>query len=94
MLHDEIKLILCLDDLIKLDDPGVPDLLQDPYLPRYAVDVHLILDFRFLQNLDGHLFLGDSLNAELDFSKSAFTQLFVNEEVGYLFSLFLAGVAA
>jgi len=66
----------------------VSDLFQYLYFPRYAVNIHLILNFVFFENFNGHFFLRDRLNAELNFTKSSFSKGFVDEEMGNLSELF------
>ena len=94
VLHDQVKFILCLDDLVELNDPWVPNLFQDSYLSSNPINVHLIRDFWFFQDLYCNFLLGDSLNSQFYFSECTFSKLFVDEEVRDLFGLFLAKVIA
>ena len=55
VLHDQVELLGCLDDLIELDDVRVPDQLQNVDLPSHTFYVRHIRDAVLLQDLDCHL---------------------------------------
>lgn len=44
MLHDEVQFTFSLDNLIQLNDPGMPNLLKNFDLSCYTVYIHLILN--------------------------------------------------
>ena len=43
-LHDQVEVLLCLDNLINLDNIGMVELLQYFDLPTYPLDIFLVLD--------------------------------------------------
>lgn len=53
--HDEVEVLLRLDDFVDLDHVGVMQLLEDLDFTANSLDVLLVLDARLLQYLDGHL---------------------------------------
>ena len=81
VLHDQIQFPLGLNNLVELNDVGVPDFLEDLDFPRYTVDICLILNFGLLQDLDGDLLARDGLHTQLDLAKSSFAQSFLDHEV-------------
>ena len=81
MLHNKIELALSLDDLVELYDPGVANLLENFDLAGNAVNVHLILNLVFFENLDSHLLLRNRLNAQLHLSKCTFSEGLVDQEM-------------
>ena len=60
---------------VELHDVGVADELQDLDFSSDALDVALVLDLLFLQDLDGHALLRGHVNAQLDLPESAFSQV-------------------
>jgi len=64
------------DDLVKLNDVGVPDNFQNLNFTHHPSDVSLLFDFVFLEDFDRHLFLGDLVNAQPDLAKSTLTDGF------------------
>jgi hypothetical protein len=44
MFHDEVQFTFSLDNLIQLNDPGMPNLLKNFDLSCYTVYIHLILN--------------------------------------------------
>lgn len=55
ILHDQIKLLRCLNDLIELDDVWVPDELQDVDFSRHSLHITHILNLILLEYLHCHL---------------------------------------
>lgn len=72
---DEVEMSRILYDLIQLYDVGMPDQLQNLYFPRDSFNVVVIDYLLFLEDLDGDSFLGRQMDAQLDLSEGAFTQL-------------------
>ena len=60
-----------LDDLEKIDNARVLDVLQDLDLARYSLHVTLISNTLLLEHLDGHALAGDLVHAKFYFAKSA-----------------------
>jgi len=56
VLHDEEELTLSLNDLVQLDDVGMPDLLEDLDLAADSLNVFLVFNSWFLKNLDCNLY--------------------------------------
>lgn len=54
-LHDQVQVLLRLNDLVDLHDVGVMKLLEDLDLPADALHVLLVLDARLLEYLDSDL---------------------------------------
>lgn len=74
ILHDEEKLTFSFNDFKQLDYIRVPHLLQDLDLPRYPLDVLLVLDSRLLEYLNGHLLVCKSVHCQLDLSEGALAE--------------------
>ena len=77
VFHDQVKLLWRLDDLIQLDDIRVADHLENMDFtsdPLYIVHVLYLI---FLQNFDSDSFIGQFVNAELDFSERALSNCLV-----------------
>ena len=55
ILHDQVELLRCLNDLVELDDVRVPDHLQDVDLPRDSLHVVHVLYLVLLKYFDGNL---------------------------------------
>ena len=56
ILHDHVQLFFGLDDLVKLDDVWMSDLLQDFDLSCDTFDILLIMDLIFFQNFNRNLY--------------------------------------
>lgn len=56
ILHYEKKLFGGFDDLVQLDDVGMPDQLKDMYFPRNAFDISNVDYFFFFQDLYCYFF--------------------------------------
>jgi len=84
VLHDEVEFIVGLNNLVKLDDVGMSDLLQNLDLSCNHVHILLVHYFALFKYLYGHFLLGDAMNAQLYLAKGAFTKRLVDEEVTYL----------
>lgn len=63
----------------------VSDLFQNLDFSGNSVKVHLVFDFILFKYFYGDFFLCDGLDAQFDFSKSPFTESFVNQEIPDLF---------
>mmetsp|Transcript_29514 Transcript_29514/g.44879 ORF Transcript_29514/g.44879 Transcript_29514/m.44879 type:complete len:236 (-) Transcript_29514:48-755(-) len=74
VLHYHVELFLGLDDLVELNDVGVPHLLQDLDFPGDALHVLLVVNFVLLEDLDGDLFAGERVLAEFDLAESSFAK--------------------
>ena len=57
VLHYEEELTLSLNDLVQLDDVGMPDLLEDLDLTTDSLNVFLVFNSWFLKNLDRNLYI-------------------------------------
>jgi len=55
-LHDEVELLLGLNDFVELDNGRVPHNFQDVDLPLHSLNVRYIADLVFLQDFYGYLF--------------------------------------
>lgn len=64
--------------------------LQNFDFASYPIDIHLVLDFVFFKNLDGHFFVSYRVDALFDFSEGALAQRAVDDKVANLLDLFLA----
>ncbi len=71
VLHDEVELLGCLDDLVKLNDVGVPNQLQDVDFSGNSLDVRDLGNHVLLQDFHCHFFACENVDAELDLSKGA-----------------------
>ena len=74
VLHDQVELSVSLDNLIQLNNPWVPYLLEYFNLPGNSVDIHLVLNLTLFKNLNSYFLLSDGLNAKLYFSEGALAQ--------------------
>ena len=81
VLHDQVELARCLNDLVELDDVGVPDELQDVDLSGHPLNIGHICDPLLLQDLDRNLLIRQSMGAKLDLAKRAFAYGLANEVV-------------
>lgn len=55
VLHDKVKVLLSLNDLVDLNHVGMMELLKNFDLSAYPLNVLLVLNFRLLKDLDGNL---------------------------------------
>ena len=85
-LHDQVELARSLNDLVKLNDIGMPDQLENVDLARDSFDISHVTNSILLQNLDRNTFLGQLVLAFAYFTKSAFANLFFNVVVAYDFA--------
>ena len=58
VLHDQEQLLGGFDDLVQLDQVGMPDELEDMDLPEHSLSVGDIVYLAFLQDLYGYIFVG------------------------------------
>mmetsp|Transcript_6914 Transcript_6914/g.21503 ORF Transcript_6914/g.21503 Transcript_6914/m.21503 type:complete len:281 (-) Transcript_6914:196-1038(-) len=72
VFHDEVQLPPGLDDLVKLDDVGVSDKLEDVHLTSDALNIGNLHDSILLQDLHGHAFAREDVAAELHLAEGAF----------------------
>ena len=63
VLHNQVQFALSLNDLVKLDDSRMPDLLQYFYLSRYSINVHLVLYFVLFQNFNCYFLFRDGVQS-------------------------------
>ena len=75
VLHDKIKLLLRFNNFVKLHDYWMSNHLQNLNLSCDSLHIIHILDFVFLQHLDGHLFSTGLVSADLDFSKCSLSKI-------------------
>ena len=69
---DEVELLRRLNNLIKLNDIWMSGQLEDLDLSRDALDIDVLDDFVFLENLNSYFFTSDIVHAKLHLSKGAF----------------------
>ena len=81
MLHDEVQLVLGLDDLIKLDDIPVANLLENLDFTSDPINVCLVLDLALFEYFDCNLFASDCLYPKLDFSECSLAQRLRDHEM-------------
>lgn len=60
--------------LVKLDDVGMSNYLQNVNLSSHPVNIRLVLDLVFLKNLDSDLFACDEMRAEAHLTESTLTK--------------------
>lgn len=75
-LHDQEEVLGGLNDLVELDEVGVPHQLQNVDLPRHPLDIGDICDLFLLQHFDGDFFVGGLVDGQLDLPESALSQCF------------------
>lgn len=71
VLHDQEELLGSLNDLVELDDIGVPDDFQNVDLSHHSSDVCLVLDLVLFQNFDRHFLLRQLVDALSNLTESA-----------------------
>ena len=69
VLSDEVKLPRGFYDFIELDDVGMPGQLEDLYLSCDSLDVDVLDDLVFLENLNGYFLAREVVSAQLHFPK-------------------------
>lgn len=62
VLHHQEEMFGRFDDLVQLDDVGMPDELEDMDLPRDPLHIGYIDNFILLQDLDGHFFASQCMD--------------------------------
>ena len=72
-LHEEVELLWCFDDFVKLYNVPVSHQLQDEDLASDSLNVSYLLDLLFLKNFDCYLLTRGVMRSDLDLAKSAFT---------------------
>ena len=75
VFHDQEKLLWSLDDLVELDDVGMPDLLQDVDFASDSLDIGHVGNATLLQHLHSHALASDRVDAQLHLPKSALAQV-------------------
>lgn len=70
-LHDEEQLFGGFDDLVELDDVGVPDQFQDVDLPRDPFHVGHLRNLALFEYFDGYALIGGLVECGLDLSEGA-----------------------
>ena len=63
ILHDQEELPVGFDDLVELDDVGVPHYLQDLDLSSHSFNVCFVNDLFFLEYFDCHFLSGERVSA-------------------------------
>jgi len=94
VLHNEEELPVGFDDLIELNDVGVPNYLQNLDLSRHALNVCLVRDLVLLQDFDGHALPCQSVSPQPHLPKRSLAQRPSNHIVpdGPIFSVVRAGL--
>lgn len=65
ILHHQEKILGGLDDLVHLDQIGVPDQLKDVDLSAHSLDVRDVHNLLLLEDLDGHSLACEIVGCEL-----------------------------
>ena len=76
VLHDHVKFFISLDDFIKLDNVGVPNFLEDFYLPGDSLHIFLILNLVFFKDLNSYFLPGESVLPKFDLTESTLSKMF------------------
>jgi hypothetical protein len=76
VLHDEEELLGGLDDLVQLDDVGVPDEFEDVDLPRNPLHIRHVDYLLLLQYLYRHLFARGDVGRRFHLPESPLSQRF------------------
>ena len=80
ILHDEVEVVIILNHFVQLDYMRVSNFLQDCDFTVYPVDVRLVFDFIFFQDLDSHLVASYNVCTLFNLAKCAFAFRFTNDE--------------
>ena len=81
ILHDQVKLLWRLNDLIQLDNIWVADHLKNVDFTSDSLDIVHVLYLIFLQNFDSDSFIGQLVNAQLHFSERALSNRLVYKNI-------------
>lgn len=73
ILHDEVELLLGLDDLVELYNLRMLDNLEDMYLSRDPFDIGYIYYFTLFKDLNCHFSFCQDVHANLDFAECTLT---------------------
>jgi hypothetical protein len=95
ILHDQVEVVIVLDHFVQLDYMRMPHFLENRDFAIDPVDVGLIFDLVFFQDLDGHLVARDNVRALLNFAECAFAFRLADDEASDLFAFavfFFVGV--
>lgn len=83
MLHNQKQSILCLDDLVKLDDGRMAHYPENVDLPGHALNVVDIVYLPLVEDLDGHLLPSEYVVALLHFAECALPERLLDLVVAY-----------
>lgn len=75
VFHDHVELLFGFNNLVKLNDVRMSDLLQNFDFSRDSFDILLIIDLVLLQDFDGHFLARKRMLAQLDLSKSSLAEM-------------------
>ena len=73
-LHDQEEVLGGLDDLVKLNEMGMANQLQDVDLSRHSFDVRNVDNFLLFEDFDGDLLSSSLVNSQFDLPKGALPQ--------------------
>ena len=77
ILHDQVKLLWRLNDLIQLNNIWVADHLENMNFTSNSLYIVHVLYLVFLQNFDSDSFISQFVNAQLDFSECALSNCLI-----------------
>ena len=60
--------------LIKLDDVGMSNYFENVDFTSYSLDIWLIFNFVFLQNLNSNFFSSNEMSSKSNFTKSSLSE--------------------
>lgn len=75
ILHNKEELFGRFDDLIELDDIGMPDLFENVYFPGHSLHIGHIHDLALLQHLHRHLLARRRMDAQFDLPEGALSEV-------------------
>lgn len=73
VLHDKEEMFGSFDDLIQLNDIGMPNQLQNVDLSRYSFHIGYVYYPILLKDLDGHFLTRWNVGCQLYFAECAFS---------------------
>ena len=79
ILHNQIKSLFGLNNLVHLNNIRMSDYLQNMYFPCNSFDISDVLDFVFFQDFDSNLFIGLDMDAFLYLSEGSLSNGLPND---------------
>lgn len=87
ILHDQVELLRCLNNFIKLDYVWVSYQLEDMYLPCHPLNVADILYFLLFEDFNGDFFSSEIVITQLYLSECALADSLAKNIVADVFEL-------